>query len=60
MPDVVGQTEADATTALEAAGFDVEVVEGDGETGIVLGQTPSPGGQRVLPFTITIEVGASG
>jgi hypothetical protein len=60
VPDVRGLTETDATTTLEGVGFDVEVVEGDGETGIVAGQTPPPGGQRVLPFTVTIEVGASG
>ncbi|MFM8861867.1 MAG: PASTA domain-containing protein [Acidimicrobiia bacterium] len=31
LPDVVGQTEDDATVALEAAGFTVRVVERDGE-----------------------------
>ena len=60
VPDVVGRTEAEATGILEGAGFDVEVVDGTGQEGVVLSQTPGSGGQRVLPFTIIIEVGRSG
>jgi serine/threonine-protein kinase len=44
IPDVMGKTEEEATAALEAAGFKVEVVTAYSETapeGAVLGQAPS-------------------
>ncbi|WFE25752.1 Stk1 family PASTA domain-containing Ser/Thr kinase [Solwaraspora sp. WMMD791] len=51
VPNVVGRTEADAVAALENAGFDVRVIDGDpvnpADAGRVTSQSPSRGEQRV-------------
>ncbi|MFY1696958.1 MULTISPECIES: Stk1 family PASTA domain-containing Ser/Thr kinase [unclassified Solwaraspora] len=51
VPNVVGRTEADAVAALENAGFDVRVIDGDpvdpADSGRVTSQNPSRGEQRV-------------
>ncbi len=61
IPDVVGLSEDDATAALEAAGFVVEVAYVDvtdgTEEGIVLSQTPAVGEKADAGTTVTIEVG---
>jgi eukaryotic-like serine/threonine-protein kinase len=59
VPDVVGETEDDATDILEEAGFEVKVEEqetDEAEEGTVVSQSP-PGGEEALPeSTVTIFV----
>jgi serine/threonine-protein kinase len=61
VPGVIDATEADAVAALEDAGFEVDVVDGEAETpdedGIVLEQDPAP--ETPLPpgSEVTITVG---
>jgi penicillin-binding protein 1A len=61
VPNVVGLTEADATAALQGAGFKVSVVEqivdDPSLDGIVLDQTPEGGADRRPGQTVTIIVG---
>jgi penicillin-binding protein 1A len=64
IPDVIGMLAHDARTALEAAGFVVEVVEhhvGDPENdGRVLSQDPTGGTKALQGTVVTITVGTSG
>ena len=61
IPDVVDETEDDATQALEDAGFEVRVrqrtVTTDDDVGIVLEQRPPEGEERAKGSTVTIIVG---
>jgi eukaryotic-like serine/threonine-protein kinase len=57
IPDVVGQSEADATAELENAGFKVTVVyELHSSSGTVLSQDPSGGTKADKGSTVTIKV----
>jgi eukaryotic-like serine/threonine-protein kinase len=47
-----------ATRALQAAGFDVEIAEGEGRLGRVLGTDPPAGTPLPLPATVRLIVGA--
>lgn len=61
VPDVRGATQADATAALEAAGFKVLVTKTLTDLvdpGIVVRQSPSAGGQARNGSTVTITVAA--
>lgn len=62
IPDVVGDTQGDATRALKGAGFKVTVVEEDVDTtsqdGMVISQDPT--GSAKKGATVTIFVGKSG
>jgi beta-lactam-binding protein with PASTA domain len=64
VPDVVDETEEDATTALEGAGFVVRVrdraVTTEEENGIVLEQTPAGDEERAKGSRVTIVVGRLG
>ena len=59
VPKVVGKTQADATSALQNAGFEVQVADGYSDTvaaGQVIAQLPS-GGSKALPgSTVGISV----
>jgi beta-lactam-binding protein with PASTA domain/predicted Ser/Thr protein kinase len=61
IPDVVGETKADATKALADAGFKVKARErattDASEDGVVLEQTPQGDEQRPQGSTVTIVVG---
>jgi len=61
IPDVVDETEDDATQALEDAGFEVRVrqrtVTTDDDVGIVLEQRPAAGEERAKGSRVTIIVG---
>jgi len=61
IPDVVDETEDDATQLLEDAGFEVRVrqrtVTTDDDVGIVLEQRPPEGEERAKGSTVTIIVG---
>jgi eukaryotic-like serine/threonine-protein kinase len=61
IPDVVDETEDDATQALEDAGFEVRVrqrtVTTDDDVGIVLEQRPAAGEERAQGSRVTIIVG---
>jgi eukaryotic-like serine/threonine-protein kinase len=61
IPDVVDETEEDATQALEDAGFEVRVrqrtVTTDDDVGIVLEQRPEAGEERAQGSRVTIIVG---
>ena len=64
VPGVTGQTEADATAALRAKGFDVNVVTqaipaGDSRNGRVLAQDPSAGVSVNSGTTVKITVGVA-
>ena len=59
VPDVVGDSEADARSALENAGLQVEVAERESEDedpGTVLGQDPAGGGKVPKGSTVTITL----
>ena len=58
IPDVVGKTQADATSALEAIGFVVQVKTADSEKakGTVLSQDPKGGTELQPGSTVTITV----
>jgi membrane peptidoglycan carboxypeptidase len=59
VPGVVGQTEAEATTALEAAGFVVSVESAESATvpeGVVISQNPGDGSDAPPGATVTIVV----
>ena len=59
VPDVVGQTQADATTALQSAGFVVAVVTAASSTvpaGAVISQVPAGGAEATAGSTVTITV----
>ncbi|MCV2392863.1 transglycosylase domain-containing protein [Actinotalea sp. M2MS4P-6] len=59
VPDVVGDTKADATAALKAAGFAVTVVEDSDDTvpaGSVISTDPAGGTQAEAGATVTITV----
>ncbi len=61
VPNVVGQTEAEARTALDDAGFEVSVVRepsGADNQGRVIGQSPGGGTSSQTGSTVTITVGA--
>lgn len=61
VPNVVGQTEAEARTALDDAGFEVSVVRepsGADNQGRVIGQSPGGGTSNQTGSTVTITVGA--
>jgi serine/threonine-protein kinase len=64
IPDVVGLPQADATTALQAAGFLITVVEQHvsdvHSVGSVLTQDPAGGVKATQGTTVTITVGTSG
>ena len=60
VPDVVGQTQADATNALTSAGFNVRVVQvpsSSSNAGKVITQSPSAGTNVNKGTTVTITVG---
>jgi serine/threonine-protein kinase len=61
VPDLLNQTEADARTALEDAGFEVrrvrQVVTDPNQVGRVIDQSPDPGEQRPRGSRVTITVG---
>jgi serine/threonine-protein kinase len=61
IPDVVDETEDDATQTLEDEGFEVRVRERtattDDDVGIVLEQRPAAGEERAKGSTVTIIVG---
>ena len=61
VPDVGGQSEADATQALEDAGFDVATEEGEAtapeEDGTVIAQDPAAGGTLPKGAEVTITIG---
>jgi beta-lactam-binding protein with PASTA domain/tRNA A-37 threonylcarbamoyl transferase component Bud32 len=59
VPDVLQQTEASARAELEAAGFDVEVIQAASDTtaaGLVSAQNPDPNTQAAKGSTVTITV----
>jgi len=60
VPDLTGLSADDATKALEAAGFEVKVVEteSDAEAGTVVDQSPEPGAMVAPGSTVTIIVSA--
>jgi membrane peptidoglycan carboxypeptidase len=62
IPDVIGMSRDDAKAALEAAGFNVEIVEkhvsDPNNVGIVLDQDPSGGTKALQGTTVTITVGS--
>jgi hypothetical protein len=64
IPDVTGLSRADATAALEAAGFVVDVVErhvsDPHNVGVVLTQDPVAGVKALQGTTVTITVGIAG
>jgi eukaryotic-like serine/threonine-protein kinase len=64
VPDVVDETEEDATGILEDAGFEVRVrertVTNDDDDGIVLEQRPADGEERAKGSRVTIIVGRVG
>jgi len=57
VPEVVGQTEETATTALGAVGLTVEVAYAAGEVGVVLAQDPAGGTMVEDGATVTLTVG---
>jgi penicillin-binding protein 1A len=61
VPNVIGQTKADATAALQGAGFTVSTTTVDvsdpKEDGIVVDQSPPPGNKAKQGSTVTIVVG---
>jgi membrane peptidoglycan carboxypeptidase len=61
VPDVRGLSQADATSKLEAHGFDVTVVPATvhekSQDGIVISQSPSPGTRVLDGATVVITVG---
>jgi eukaryotic-like serine/threonine-protein kinase len=61
VPGVIDETEEDATQALEDAGFEVNVEEGEAATpdedGLVLEQDPEPETPRPRGSEVTITVG---
>jgi serine/threonine-protein kinase len=63
VPDVTGEDEGTATSDLESAGFQVQVVEQQtadaSQDGIVLDQDPAGGSQAPAGATVTIVVGRS-
>ena len=63
VPDVVGESQAAATSDLENAGFQVQVVEqpttDPSQDGIVIDQDPAGGSQAPNGATVTIVVGRS-
>ena len=64
VPDVVGQTETNATSALRAQGFAVRVSPksvpaGDPSVGRVITQSPDAGSDEEKGSTVTIEVGVA-
>lgn len=63
IPDVVGMSVGDARTALEAAGFVVEVVErhvsDPHNDGLVMAQDPTAGTKTLQGTVVTITVGTS-
>ncbi len=64
VPDVVGKTQDAATSALQAAGFQVAVVyqqvSDQQQVGIVLSQDPAAGKKLAQGSTVTITVGQLG
>jgi serine/threonine-protein kinase len=62
VPDVTGLSQGEATSELEAAGFDVSVRTREtaepAEEGIVLSQSPRGGTERSKGVTVTVTVGA--
>jgi serine/threonine-protein kinase len=64
IPDVVDETQEDATQTLEDAGFEVRVrqrtVTTDDDVGIVLEQRPADGEERAQGSPVTIIVGQLG
>lgn len=61
VPNVVGQTESDAITALQGAGFDYSVNYAPSSSeneGIVIDQNPPAGEEHVPGTTVVITVGA--
>ncbi len=61
VPDVTGQSQSAATSALKAAGFvvDVATVTSPGSVGKVISQNPSGGTRAEAGSTVTITVGAA-
>jgi eukaryotic-like serine/threonine-protein kinase len=57
VPDVDAMPVALATRALQAAGFDVVVDEGEGPAGAVIRTDPAPGTPLPLPATVRLVVG---
>ena len=59
IPNVVGKTQADAVTALESAGFKVNVTEDYSETvadGLVISQSPTDGVEATKGSAVNISV----
>ena len=59
VPDVLQQTQDSATAELQAAGFDVQVVQAPSDTtpeGLVAAQSPDPGTEAEKGSTVTITV----
>jgi serine/threonine-protein kinase len=61
VPDVIGQSEASATSELQAAGFKVKtqevLVTDDADDGLVQDQSPNAGTKADEGSTVTITVG---
>jgi penicillin-binding protein 1A len=64
VPDVIGMSQRNATAALEAAGYVVEVVEkhvsDPANVGVVLNQDPAGGEKLLQGAAVTITVGGTG
>ena len=56
IPDVMGKTEAKATSALENAGFVVAVINSGG-SGVVIDEAPAGGTRAQRGSTVTITIG---
>jgi beta-lactam-binding protein with PASTA domain/tRNA A-37 threonylcarbamoyl transferase component Bud32 len=61
VPDVTGQTQSAATSALRAAGFEVAVstITSPGSVGKVISQSPAGGSKAEVGSTVTITVGVA-
>ena len=61
VPDVIGQAQADATTALQASGFTVNItqqpVADPAQDGVVLSSDPAGNAQTAPGSTVTLTVG---
>ena len=62
MPDVTGESQAQATADLQNAGFGVDVkqepAQRDKDIGKVISQNPAPNAKVTKGSTVTITVGA--
>jgi serine/threonine protein kinase len=61
VPDVTGQSQSDATSALQAAGFEVDVQSASSdsvEKGLVISQSPTGTATKGATITITVSTGS--